>query len=72
MFTLQYLPACDPEGPTGDTVGKEADFSLHAGVVARFEERRKLGGYADNTPRLPGESLALYKILFFNKYFSIR
>ena len=43
MFTLQHLPACDPEGTNGDTVGKVTDFSLHTGVAARFEGHRKLG-----------------------------
>jgi hypothetical protein len=31
FFTLQTLPACDPEDQFGDTVGKVAGFSLHAG-----------------------------------------
>ena len=35
VFTLQTLPACDPEELFGDTVGKVAGFSLHAGVAAR-------------------------------------
>ena len=42
VFTLQTLPACDPEDQLGDT-GKVAGFSLHAGVVARADERQKLG-----------------------------
>lgn len=42
MFTLQTLPACDPEDQFGDTVGKVAGFSLHAGVAARADERKKL------------------------------
>jgi len=41
-FTLQMLPACDPEDQVGDTVGKVAGFSLHAGVAARANERQKL------------------------------
>ena len=40
MFTLQTLLACDE--PFGDGVGKVAGFSLHAGVSARADERRKL------------------------------
>ena len=36
------LPACDPEDQVGDTVGKVAGFSLHAGVAARANERQKL------------------------------
>ena len=40
VFTLQTLPACDPDDP--DTVGKIAGFSLHAGVAAKARERDKL------------------------------
>ncbi len=40
MFTLQTLPACDE--PFGDGVGKVSGFSLHAGVAARADERKKL------------------------------
>ena len=39
VFTLQTLPASDPEEPFGDAVGKVAGFSLHAGVAARADER---------------------------------
>ena len=42
MFTLQTLPACDPEDQFGDTLGKVAGFSLHAGVAAKAHERNKL------------------------------
>jgi len=42
VFTLQTLPACDPEEPFGDSVGKVAGFSLHAGVAAKARERKKL------------------------------
>ncbi len=42
VFTLQTLPACDPEDQFSDTVGKVAGFSLHAGVAARARERQKL------------------------------
>jgi hypothetical protein len=42
VFTLQTLPACDPEDQFGDTVGKVAGFSLHAGVTAKAHERNKL------------------------------
>ena len=41
VFTLQTLPACDPEDQFGDTVGKVAGFSLHAGVAAKAHERSK-------------------------------
>ena len=42
VFTPQTLSACDPEDQFGDTVGKVAGFSLHAGVAARADERKKL------------------------------
>lgn len=42
VFTLQTLPACDPYDHCGDTVGKVAGFSLHAGVAAKAHERKKL------------------------------
>jgi hypothetical protein len=40
VFTLQTLPACDES--FNDQVGKVAGFSLHAGVVAGSDERKKL------------------------------
>jgi len=40
VFTLQTLPACEDDLPS--TVGKEAGFSLHAGVAARAHERDKV------------------------------
>lgn len=40
VFTLQTLSACDE--PFNDPVGKVAGFSLHAGVAARADERKKL------------------------------
>jgi len=42
VFTLQTVPASDPEDQFGDTVGKVAGFSLHAGVAAKAHERNKL------------------------------
>jgi hypothetical protein len=42
VFTLQTLPACDPEDQFGDTVDQVAGFSLHAGVAAKAHERKKL------------------------------
>ena len=42
VFTLQTLPACDPDDPLADTVGKTAGFPLHAGVAAKARERDKL------------------------------
>ena len=40
VFTLQTLPDCSD--PFVDDVGKVAGFSLHAGVAARKDERKKL------------------------------
>ncbi len=40
VFTLQTLPAWDDS--FGDEIGKVAGFSLHAGVMARTDERQKL------------------------------
>ena len=40
VFTLQTLPGCDE--PYDDGVGKVAGLSLHAGVVASADERKKL------------------------------
>jgi hypothetical protein len=40
VFTLQTLPSCNE--PVDAAVGKVAGFSLHAGVAARADERRKL------------------------------
>ncbi len=42
VFTLQTLPACDPEAPFGDSPGWVAGFSLQAGVAAKAHERQKL------------------------------
>ncbi len=42
VFTLQTLPACEPEDQFGDTPGLVAGFSLHAGVVAKAHQRDKL------------------------------
>ncbi len=39
VFTLQTLPTCDE--PFDGRVGKVAGFSLHAGVAARADERKK-------------------------------
>ncbi len=42
VFTLQTLPDCGSGNPFVSTVGEVAGFSLHAGVVARANERAKL------------------------------
>ena len=42
VFTLQTLPASDPEDDFTDTLGEVAGFSLHAGVAAKAQERNKL------------------------------
>jgi hypothetical protein len=38
---LQTLPACEPDD-YADTAGKVSGFSLHAGVAASSDERKKL------------------------------
>jgi len=40
VFTLQTLPACDE--PFDVPVGKIAEFSLHASVATKADERKKL------------------------------
>jgi hypothetical protein len=42
VFTLKTLPACDPDNPLVDTVGKTSGFSLHAGVGTKARERDTL------------------------------
>ena len=42
VFTLQTLPACDPDDLFADTVGKTAGFSLHAGVAVKARQRDEL------------------------------
>ncbi len=54
VFTLQTLPAYDE--PFDDGVGKAAAFSLHAGVAARADERKKLEGLSRYVSGL-GEAL---------------
>ena len=39
--TLQTLPACEPD-EFADTPERVSGFSLHAGVAARSDERKKL------------------------------
>jgi hypothetical protein len=39
---LNCSGVCDPEEAFADAVGKVAGFSLHAGVAARADERKKL------------------------------
>ena len=41
VFTLQTLPACEPDDHAA-SAGKVSGFSLHAGVSARADERKKL------------------------------
>ena len=41
VFALQTLPACEVDD-YADTVGKVSGFSLHAGVAAGCDERKKL------------------------------
>ena len=41
VFSLQTLPACEPDD-YADPAGRVSGFSLHAGVAARADERKKL------------------------------
>jgi hypothetical protein len=56
VFTFQTLPACDPEGPFGDSVGKVAGFSLYARTTDPEEptpaERRATMTWAQRLKRL--------------------
>ncbi len=52
VFTLQTLPACNPEDQFGDTVGKVAGFTLQAGVAAKAHERGKLERLCRHIPRI--------------------
>jgi hypothetical protein len=47
--TLQTLPACEPDD-YADTAGKVSGFSLHAGVAARSDERKKLERLSEGGP----------------------
>jgi len=49
VFTLQTLPACEPDDYT-DSVGQVSGFSLHAGVSAKADERKKLERLSDGGP----------------------
>jgi len=42
VFTLQTLPACDPEDDFTESVCKVAGFSLHAGVAVKAHQRKQL------------------------------
>ena len=49
VFTLQTLPACEPDD-YADTADKVSGFSLHAGVAARANERKKLERLSEGGP----------------------
>jgi hypothetical protein len=42
MFTLQTLPACNPEDRQSGTLGEAIAFALHAKEATRVDERGKL------------------------------
>ncbi len=42
MFTLQTLPACDPDERLADAVGNVSGFSLHTGIATKVHQRDKL------------------------------
>ena len=60
VFTLQTLPACEPDD-YADTAGKVSGFSLHAGVAARSDERKKLEGLSDGGPAVTSVGQPLRK-----------
>jgi hypothetical protein len=43
------LPACEPDDYT-DSVGQVSGFSLHAGVSAKADERKKLERLSEGGP----------------------
>ena len=67
MFTLQMLPDCDD--PFVDDVGKVAGFSLHAGVAAKVDERKKLERLCRHIAR-PAVSEKRLSLLRNGKYLS--
>ena len=46
VFSLQTLPARDPQDQCADSGGKAAGFSLHAGVAAKAMNARSSSGCA--------------------------
>jgi len=61
VFTLQTLPSSDE--PFGNQVGNVAGFSLHAGVAARADERKKLDYLPSRTMSRITDAVA------FSRYF---
>ena len=47
--SLQTLPACEPDD-YADSAGKVSGFSLHAGVSAKADERKKLERLSEGGP----------------------
>jgi len=60
VFALQTLPACDPD-EFADTAGSVSGFSLHAGVAARADERKKLERLCDGGPAVTSAVLRFRK-----------
>jgi hypothetical protein len=60
VFTLQTLPACDPDDYV-DTAGKVSGFSLLAGVAARSDERKKLERLSEGGPAVTSVGQPLRK-----------
>ncbi len=61
VFTLQTLPASDPDDDFTDPLGEVAGFSLHAGVAAKAQERDKLQRLCRHIsrPAVPEKRLSL-------------
>ena len=60
VFTLQTLPACEPDD-YADSAGKVSGFSLHAGVAARSDGRKKLERLCEGGPAVTSVVLRFRK-----------
>ena len=60
VFTLQTLPACEPDD-YADSAGNVSGFSLHAGVAARSDERKKLERLSEGGPAVTSVVLRFRK-----------
>ena len=60
VFALQTLPACDLD-EFADTAGSVSGFSLHAGVAARSDERKKPERLCEGVPAVTSVGQPLRK-----------
>jgi len=73
VITLQALPGC--EEPFDHGVGKLAGFSLHAGVAARADQRRKRtlhAGAGVGEERAPAIEKVLYVVSTQERQFQLK